>query len=228
MIRDITNSSIKQIGKSGKSQLAIALPPHPHHINPLGKRISYLTPHTPTYTPLTHTHTPHMQPASTPPSRETLLCAAQSLCGDFSAGCPTAVLLSHFATTLPPTAIEHGHPDLAPFLGRSFLGRDEVARYFDMIASLLTFENMRFSDYVIDTDILSVSCKGQARFTWKETNQCWDEVFTYTLNFVEEGPRDAHREVRVRKYQVWADTGALWLASQGKLEELEREKRLKW
>jgi hypothetical protein len=133
------------------------------------------------------------------------------------------VLLSHFTTTLPPTAIEHGHTALAPFLGRTFTGRDGVQRYFDLLPQLLSFENMRFCDYAVDVDTLMVSCKGCARFTWTETGMSWDEVFTYTLKFVEEGPHvdGRPREVKVRKYQVWADTGALWLASQGKLAALE-------
>ncbi|KAF8247522.1 hypothetical protein K440DRAFT_628761 [Wilcoxina mikolae CBS 423.85] len=158
------------------------------------------------------------------PSRETLLSAALCLCTDFA--CPsttTAILLTHFTTSVPPTAIEHGHPSLAPFIGRAFNGRDEVARYFDMLARLLTFENMRFCEYIVDVDTLKVTCKGCARFTWKKTNQSWDETFTYTLDFMEEGgPGDGERqrEVKVRRYQVWADTGVAYLASRGELEEV--------
>ena len=79
---------------------------------------------------------------------------------------------------------------------------------------------MSFSDYIIDTDTLKVSCKGKARFVWKSTQQGWDEVFTWTLDFMEEGGEGV-KEVKVRKYQVWADTGAAYLASRGELKQEE-------
>jgi len=177
---------------------------------------------TPPRTPRLSPRQPNNQPQPMAPSRETLLSAALCLCTDFA--CPsttTAVLLAHFTTSVPPTAIEHGHPSLAPFIGRLFTGRDEVARYFDLLTELLTFGKMRFSEYIVDVDTLKVTCKGCARFTWKETGQSWDEVFTYTLDFMEEGFLDegpgGPREVKVRRYQVWADTGAAYLASRGEL-----------
>jgi len=57
-----------------------------------------------------------------------------------------------------------------------------------------------------------VSVKGQAKFTWIETGQSWDETFTYSLDFDD--------EPKVTDYQVWADSGAAYLARLGKLDEL--------
>lgn len=154
-----------------------------------------------------------------PSSRQTLLSAARCLCTDFSASSPTEVLLAHFSYDHEPSVIEHGHPALAPFVGREFVGRPEVGRYFNLLAELLTFSAMSFNEYIVDTETCKVACKGRATFTWKSTGQSWHEVFTYTLDFVEEGRGEAgrHPEVKVRKYQVWADTGAAYLASRGEL-----------
>lgn len=150
-----------------------------------------------------------------PPSHETLLSAATCLCTDFAAKSATAAILTHFATGVPPTVIEYGHPSLAPFVGRAFNGREEVGRYFELLRRLLDFDGMRFSEYVVDTDSSKVCCKGHARFTWLATGQSWDETFAYTLDFVEEGDQN----VKVRRYQVWADTGAAYLASRGELKD---------
>ena len=73
-----------------------------------------------------------------------------------------------------------------------------------MLQRYLTFENMRFSDYVVDEVERVVGVRGQARFTWKETGKGWDEVFTYRLEFAEEGG-----SWRVSRYEVWADTASL-------------------
>ena len=69
---------------------------------------------------------------------------------------------------------------------------------------------MYFVDYIVDTEASKVSARGTATFTWKATNQSWDEVFTYVLGF--DGDR------KVKSYEVWADTGAAHLASQRKLK----------
>ena len=98
---------------------------------------------------------------------------------------------------------------LAPFLGRSFSGPDGVKRYFTIIASLLSYDNMHFSDYFADEQLKMVSVKGRALFTWKETSNSWDEVFTYRLQFDD--------ELKVKVYEVWADSGAAYLASKGEL-----------
>lgn len=59
-----------------------------------------------------------------------------------------------------------------------------------------------------------VSVKGRAKFTWVETAQSWDETFTYSLDFDD--------ELKVTDYQVWADSGAAYLARLGKLDELRK------
>jgi hypothetical protein len=55
-----------------------------------------------------------------------------------------------------------------------------------------------------------VSVKGRAKFTWIKTRQSWDETFTYTLDFDD--------EAKVTDYQVWADSGAAYLARLGQLD----------
>lgn len=58
-----------------------------------------------------------------------------------------------------------------------------------------------------------VFVKGQATFTWIKTAQSWDETFTYSLDFDD--------ELKVTDYQVWADSGAAYLARLGKLDDLK-------
>lgn len=145
--------------------------------------------------------------------RAGLLSAAKSLCDDFSGASSTSTLLSHFSTASapdsnPPTAYEHGHPSLAPFLGQPFLGLAGVEEYFNKVQECLTFENMRFSDYVVDVERSVVCVRGEARFTWKETGKGWDEVFAYRLGLVEE-EMQGRRVWKVSVYEVWADSGSL-------------------
>lgn len=51
--------------------------------------------------------------------------------------------------------------------------------------------------------------RGEAWFRWKDTGQNWEEVFTYALAFDE--------EAKVLKYEIWADSGAAYLARKGLL-----------
>ena len=98
----------------------------------------------------------------------------------------------------------------------------EIKRYFELLAELLSYESMSFNEYIVDTETCKVSCKGRARFLWKSTGQYWSEVFTYTLDFIEEGSGEGgsnNPEVKLRKYQVWADAGAAYLASRGELTD---------
>ncbi|KDQ61710.1 hypothetical protein JAAARDRAFT_190437 [Jaapia argillacea MUCL 33604] len=148
------------------------------------------------------------------PSRKHLLAAAQALCQDFARQEDTDTLLSHFSTTHQPTAIEHGDPSLASFLGRPFTGTQGVRKYFELLQELLTYKDMKFSEYVVDTEVNKVSVKGRAEFTWTSTGQSWKETFTYTLDF--------DQDLKVTDYQVWADSGAAYLASKGQLEEVQR------
>jgi hypothetical protein len=143
-------------------------------------------------------------------TRAALLFAAKSLCLDFSSASPTSILLSHFSSSTRPSAREHGHPSLAPFLGRSFTSRAGVEEYFNMLQQYLTFQDMNFSDYVIDEVDMVVCVRGEARFTWKETGKWWDEMFAYRLGFAEEDG-----EWKVSQYEVWADSGSLSVLSFG-------------
>ncbi|KAH7926020.1 hypothetical protein BV22DRAFT_388335 [Leucogyrophana mollusca] len=142
-------------------------------------------------------------------TRTRLFNAAKALCADFAAQSDVDTLLSHFPTTHQCTAFEHGLPVLAPFLGRSFVGRSGVQEYFELIGKYLTFTNMNFSEYVVDEETRKVSVKGKAEFTWVSTGESWKETFAYVLDFDD--------EEKVTDYQVWADTGAAFLASRGEL-----------
>ncbi|THH07088.1 hypothetical protein EW145_g3625 [Phellinidium pouzarii] len=140
--------------------------------------------------------------------REDLLAAARSFCDAFAKHKLLDEILAYFATD-NAACLEHGLPQLAPFLGRRFTGPDGVREYFRLIADLLSYEDMRFSDYVVDADSLKVSVKGQAKFTWNKTANSWQEVFAYMLEF------DEQRKVKL--YEVWADSGAAYMASRGEL-----------
>ncbi|EMD38920.1 hypothetical protein CERSUDRAFT_133551 [Gelatoporia subvermispora B] len=149
------------------------------------------------------------------PAPAQLLASARALCDAFASKAPPDELLSHFSTTHSISAFEHGLPLLAPFLGRPFTGRTgptSVPAYFQLLTKYLTFEDMSFSDWAVDADARRVSLKGSARFTWAEGNgegQGWDEKFVYMLDFDDEG--------KVTDYQVWADSGAAYLAHRGEL-----------
>jgi hypothetical protein len=145
-----------------------------------------------------------------PSEREALLHAAANLCNAFACQYAVNAILDHFSTASEPFALEHGLPQLVPFVGRPFRGLDGVRQYFGLLSEHLTYKDMRFVDYVVDVETAKVSARGTATFTWTKTGQSWDEVFTYVLGF------DAQR--KVKSYEVWADTGAAYLASQGKLK----------
>jgi len=142
--------------------------------------------------------------------RSRLLDAATSFCQAFATQAPPdKILLNHFSGTESISVLEHGLPQLAPFLGREFTGADGVRKYFALIAGCLAYRDMRFSNYVVDPVTNKVSVRGQARFTWTATGQGWDEVFTYVLAF--------DHDFKVTSYEIWADSGAAYLASKGQL-----------
>lgn len=158
--------------------------------------------------------------------RETIIYPVRALCAAFARGAPTPELLTHFTEEPMPVAHEHGHPALAPFLGRPFNGLDGVGRYFDLLASLVTFEDMRFDredEWVVDQQTLAVCVRGRARFIWKATGETWDEAFCYRLGIAEEVSQSSEHsgQFKVQEYRVWSDTGAAYLASRGQLRQLE-------
>jgi hypothetical protein len=147
---------------------------------------------------------------STTNNRQQLLTAAQAFCAAFADQKPPEEIFSHFAVSDDVLVLEHGLPQLAPFLGREFRGHDGLRQYFQMLASSLSYKHMRFGNFVVDPEVSKVSCRGQAKFTWTSTGQSWDEVFTYVLQL------DADHKVLV--YEIWADSGAAYLASKGQLQ----------
>ncbi|KIM45969.1 hypothetical protein M413DRAFT_441026 [Hebeloma cylindrosporum] len=142
-------------------------------------------------------------------SRTDLLKAAQNFCDAFSQKKDVDTILSYFSTGHKISAIEYGTPTLAPFLGRSFTGISEVKQYFELIGSLLSYKDVEFFEYVVDSEAMKVSVKGKGTFTWQSTGKTWNEVFTYTLDF--------DNELKVVRYQVWADSGTAYLARIGEL-----------
>lgn len=68
---------------------------------------------------------------------------------------------------------------------------------------------MSFDDYIIDAAQSKVAVVGHARFRTKETGQSWQEVLAHRLLF--------DNDMRLTRYELWADSGSLHLARQGKL-----------
>ena len=71
-----------------------------------------------------------------------------------------------------------------------------------MVSECLSYEKMSFSDYIVDVESRTTSVRGTARFTWKSTGKSWDEVW---IRLDVEG--------KVLVYEVWADSGAAYMAS---------------
>ncbi|KAF9268245.1 hypothetical protein L218DRAFT_893146 [Marasmius fiardii PR-910] len=153
-----------------------------------------------------------MEPS--PQARAQLLSSAQSFCKAFAENNNLDTIMSYFSTTHQVTAIEHGEKALAPFLGREHVGTLAVRSYFETIGSLLSYKDMEFVQFVVDSDSRRVACKARAKFTWKSTGESWDETFAYMLDF--------DQEKKITDYQVWADSGAAYLARTGKLDEVRK------
>ncbi|CAJ1361838.1 unnamed protein product, partial [Effrenium voratum] len=134
--------------------------------------------------------------------RAALLERATELCEAFAQRKSLEEVLCHFSEDV--LCLEHGLPELAPFLGRPFRGHAGARRYFELLAELLGFTDMAFSDYVVDVEACQVSVRGKAKFTWLSTGKSWDEVFMYRLKM-----DDANL---ISAYEVWADSGAAYLA----------------
>ncbi|KAK0732810.1 hypothetical protein B0T21DRAFT_369758 [Apiosordaria backusii] len=147
------------------------------------------------------------------PTRESLLSAATTFCDSLSSQSPPSTILSHFSSSPSTLIYEHGLSQLAPFLGREFKGPSGLKEYFDLLAKHLSYENMRFSNFFADPEVRKASVRGEATFTWLSTNQSWDEVFTYVLEF--------DNDNKLTKYEIWADSGCAYLASQGLLNDLK-------
>jgi hypothetical protein len=169
-----------------------------------------------------------------PPSRNDLLQAAKALCDEFAAKNDIELIVAHFSTTHDCVALEHGEKCLAPFLGRfashivlshiltliplifvrPFTGITGIKEYFALLQRHLTYEDMSFSEYFADPDAQKVGVKGRAKFTWNSTGDSWNETFTYVLDF--------DHDCKVTNYEVWADSGAAYLASRGELTQVSK------
>jgi len=155
------------------------------------------------------------------PTRSQLLASAQAFCSAFAHKADLDTIISHFSTTHQISAIEHGEPLLAPFLGRPFSGHTgdrSVPAYFTLLQKYLAYDDMSFGEWVVDAEARKVCTKGAATFTWAEgpgKGQSWDERFVYVLDFDD--------ECKVTDYQVWADSGAAYLASRGELDDRRKE-----
>ncbi|KAA1477689.1 hypothetical protein DENSPDRAFT_885300 [Dentipellis sp. KUC8613] len=147
------------------------------------------------------------------PSRSELIDAFNAFIGALASGGDMANIVDHLSKSQSPEVIEYGLTFLAPFLGRPFVGAEGVANYFNTIGTLLTWKDMGYSEHVVDPVARKVSAKGKATWTWKSTGQSWPETFTTTVDFDE--------ELKVTRYQVWADSGAAYLASRGELRNAE-------
>ncbi|RPA94913.1 hypothetical protein L873DRAFT_1700046 [Choiromyces venosus 120613-1] len=144
-------------------------------------------------------------------SSSSLLTAAKSLCKTLSQSPPPplSTILQHFTTT--STAHEHGLPQLTPFLGREL----PIAEYFTLLADNLSFRNMKFEEFIVDEANAKVFVRGTGRFIWTNTGEAWDECFVYLLDYVKE-----EEGWKVGRYQVWADSGAAYLARIGRLKKV--------
>lgn len=166
-------------------------------------------------------------------SRTTLLDPVHSLLNALTSpppNQPITALLATFTTQPPPIIHEHGLPQLAPFLGRTFTGTDGIARYFELLTEYLSITNMTFEPeelWLVDESNMTISLRGTATFTWKSTRQGWDETFVYRIALAEEMSGDENGDssggkkgLKVCEYRVWADTGAAYLAKLGRLGDL--------
>lgn len=80
--------------------------------------------------------------------KQALLKAAKGLCDAFAQGKSVDELLSFF-TEHEAVVIEHGHPYIL-WLGREYIGKQEIAQYFETIGSELENSGITFSDYFVD------------------------------------------------------------------------------
>lgn len=150
-------------------------------------------------------------------SRQQLLFTTQRFCDAFRKKEHVNVIVAFFSAARGVFVTEHGEPALAPFLGRRFTGIAGIREYFNIVNAVLTYENLEFSDFVVDEEARKVALKGKGTFQWRSTKEQWNETFAYMLSFDEEG--------RITEYQVWADSGSAYLARVGKLDEVRGKPR---
>lgn len=142
---------------------------------------------------------------------------------DLPSNPPETMLDVHFSSD--PKITEHGprsghgegqHPNLnLPFLGRTFIGREDCLEYFHLLADTLDFEPEKDTfpgseGYVIDSEAVGpdegppqpgfggkgvVCVVGQGRFKSIGTGTSWEEHFMYRLSGFDECGRIGHWEI---------------------------------
>lgn len=155
--------------------------------------------------------------------RATAFCAAFL---DLASNPPDELISTHFIP-VQPRITEHG-PSWAtsrlPFLGRTFIGRDECFDYFSLLADTLEFLPSQDtfpgpSGIIVDADAIgpedssgagkgAVSVVGKAKFKSVMTGREWEEQFIYRLSGFDEDGKIGH-------WEVWADPLSAWTAVEG-------------
>mmetsp|Transcript_23555 Transcript_23555/g.51538 ORF Transcript_23555/g.51538 Transcript_23555/m.51538 type:complete len:156 (-) Transcript_23555:18-485(-) len=140
-------------------------------------------------------------------TRDDWLRSTRALCNAFANHCSMEQIIDCFTSSQQDNILlfEHGLPELAPFLGRAFRGTQGIRDYFAVVSEHLSYQAMSFSDYSVDMELGVVSVRGNAEFTWKSTGKHWNECFIYRIQLDEDG--------KIVVYEVWADSGAAYLAS---------------
>jgi len=119
-------------------------------------------------------------------------------------------VFSKDGTAIAFDRIGNGPPVILVDGALCYRGMGQSGQLAELLAQHLTHQNMRFSEYVVDVEERKVAVKGQAEFTWTSSGDKWEETFAYVLDFDD--------QAKVVRYQVWADSGAAYLARMGELE----------
>ena len=140
-------------------------------------------------------------------TRDDWLRSTRALCNAFANHSSIEQIIDCFTSSQQDNILlfEHGLPELAPFVGRAFQGTQGIRDYFGVVSEHLSYKAMSFSDYSVDTELAVVSVRGSAEFTCKSTGKHWNECFIYRIQLDDDG--------KIVVYEVWADTGAAYLAS---------------
>lgn len=138
---------------------------------------------------------------------------------------PEKILNEHFGAD-EPKITEHG-PEWAnkrlPFLGKTFTGRDEFLKYFQLLAETLEFIPNEHTfpgpdGIIVDeharvgaegkAEVGVVSVVGQAKFKAVKTGESWEEQFIYRLSWFDGDGKIGH-------WEIWADPLSAWMAVGG-------------
>ncbi|KAJ6032253.1 hypothetical protein N7540_002985 [Penicillium herquei] len=156
--------------------------------------------------------------------RSTLVEPVKALLAAFTSSEPPSSIASTFTTVPRPLIHEHGLPQLAPFIGRTFSGEEGISQYFEILSQTLNIHSMAFEpnfEWLVDIDNMCVTLRGTATFEWKDTRNSWSETFIYRISLRRDTSdnREKSGRILVNEYHVWADTGAAYLARFGKLND---------